>query len=314
MDLCLMIEGQEDVTWPQWLALAQACERHGVPAMFRSDHYLNVNGYSDRGSLDAWGTICALSAVTSSLRLGTMVSPATFRHPSVLAKLVATADQISGGRVELGIGAGWHEREHDAYGFAFPDLRARMQNLEEQLEVITGTWTQMPFSHDGQHYRLQSLQALPGPRQRPHPPIIMGGDAGPKGARLAARYADEYNTPLPTLEQARERRVLIAQACERERRAAIPFSVMAPVVTASSGAALDRRIERIAAKLGEDAAAIRKSPPPGWVLGLLDEVAGQLGELEQVGVSRVMCQQVVQEDLEAVELLGVALPALLAAR
>ena len=123
MQLCLMIEGQEGVTWPQWLALAEACERHAIPALFRSDHYMNLDGqHPERGSLDAWGTICGLAAVTSELQLGTMVSPATFRHPSELARLVVTADQISGGRVALGLGAGWHEREHEAHGFEFPPV------------------------------------------------------------------------------------------------------------------------------------------------------------------------------------------------
>ena len=120
MDLCLMIEGQEGVTWPQWRALAAACEQHGIPALFRSDHYLNLDGqHPERGALDAWGTINALAALTTTLRLGTLVSPASFRHPSVLAKLVVTADHVSQGRIELGIGAGWHEREHEAYGFPF---------------------------------------------------------------------------------------------------------------------------------------------------------------------------------------------------
>jgi alkanesulfonate monooxygenase SsuD/methylene tetrahydromethanopterin reductase-like flavin-dependent oxidoreductase (luciferase family) len=122
MDLCLMIEGQEGVTWPHWLALADACEEHAIPALFRSDHYLNLDGrHPERGALDAWATINALAAVTSTVRLGTLVSPATFRHPSLLAKLVVSADHVSGGRVELGLGAGWHEREHQAYGFVFPE-------------------------------------------------------------------------------------------------------------------------------------------------------------------------------------------------
>ncbi|HET7455306.1 MAG TPA: LLM class flavin-dependent oxidoreductase [Solirubrobacterales bacterium] len=120
MDVCLMIEGQEDVTWEDWLALAAACEQHGVGTMFRSDHYLSVDDRRERGSLDAWGTIAALGAVTKTLRLGTMVSPATFRHPAVLAKAAVTADHISGGRVECGIGAGWWEREHELYGFELP--------------------------------------------------------------------------------------------------------------------------------------------------------------------------------------------------
>ena len=115
-----MIEGQEGVTWPQWVALARACEQHGIPSLFRSDHYMNLDGqHPERGSLDAWGTLCGLAAETSTLRLGTMVSPATFRHPSMLAKVVTTADHISGGRIDLGLGAGWHEREHEAYGFPF---------------------------------------------------------------------------------------------------------------------------------------------------------------------------------------------------
>ena len=126
MDLCLMIEGQEGVTWPQWQALAAACERHGIGTLFRSDHYMNLDGqHPERGSLDAWATVNALAGVTSTLRLGTLVSPASFRHPSVLAKLVVTADHVSGGRINLGLGAGWHEREHEAYGFPFsPDRKS----------------------------------------------------------------------------------------------------------------------------------------------------------------------------------------------
>jgi alkanesulfonate monooxygenase SsuD/methylene tetrahydromethanopterin reductase-like flavin-dependent oxidoreductase (luciferase family) len=132
MELCLMVEGQEGVTWTEWVALARTCEAHGIPKLFRSDHYLNLGGVAERGSLDAWGTLCALAAVTSTLRLGTLVSPAPFRHPSELAKIVTTADRISDGRVELGLGAGWHDREHAAYGFPFADLPTRMDVLEEQ--------------------------------------------------------------------------------------------------------------------------------------------------------------------------------------
>ena len=152
MRVCLMIEGQEDVTWEDWVALAGAAERNGFDALFRSDHYLSVAGELDRGSLDAWGTICGLSAITRTLRLGTMVSPASFRHPSVLAKAVVTADRISGGRVELGIGTGWLEAEHAAYGFPFPPIGARMDRLAEQLEIIRGSWGEGPFSFRGEHY------------------------------------------------------------------------------------------------------------------------------------------------------------------
>jgi alkanesulfonate monooxygenase SsuD/methylene tetrahydromethanopterin reductase-like flavin-dependent oxidoreductase (luciferase family) len=133
-----MIEGQEDVTWEDWGALARACEEHGIEALFRSDHYLSVAGRGERGSLDAWATIAALAALTSRLRLGTLVSPVTFRHPSELAKVVATADHISGGRVELGMGSGWLRAEHEAFGFPFPPVAERMAKLEEQLRVVTG--------------------------------------------------------------------------------------------------------------------------------------------------------------------------------
>jgi alkanesulfonate monooxygenase SsuD/methylene tetrahydromethanopterin reductase-like flavin-dependent oxidoreductase (luciferase family) len=139
MDVCLMVEGQEDVTWGDWLALAAACEKNGVGTMFRSDHYLSVDDRRERGSLDAWGTIAALGAVTEKLRLGTMVSPATFRHPSVLAKLAVTADHVSGGRVEVGIGAGWWEREHELYGFELPEIGPRMERSKSRWRSSVAT-------------------------------------------------------------------------------------------------------------------------------------------------------------------------------
>ena len=192
MDLCLMIEGQEGVTWPQWVALAGACEEHGVPALFRSDHYLELGGeHPERGALDAWTTLAALGALTTRLRLGTLVSPVTFRHPSVLAKAVATADHVSEGRVELGLGAGWHALEHEAYGFAFPPPRERMDILEEQLQVILGSWSDGPFSFDGTHYR----------PARPRRPTQAGAAPAPadhRRRRRRARGAPRSRRAMPT--------------------------------------------------------------------------------------------------------------------
>src|ERR1700755_3001528 len=169
MDLCLMIEGQEGVSWNQWVALARGCEDHGIPTLFRSDHHMNLDGqHPERGSLDAWATLSALAAVTTTVRLGTMVSPATFRHPSELAKVVATADHVSGGRIDLGLGAGWHEREHEAYGLPIMPPRERVDVLEEQLEILMGTWGDEAFSFQGKHYVLSGLEAQPKPVQRPH--------------------------------------------------------------------------------------------------------------------------------------------------
>jgi F420-dependent oxidoreductase-like protein len=303
--LCLMIEGQEGVTWPEWVEIAAACERHSIPTLFRSDHYMNVDGQDPRrGSLDAWGTLCGLAAVTTKLRLGTMVSPATFRHPSELAKLVTTADHISGGRIELGLGAGWHEREHAAYGFPFAATRTRMDVLEEQLQVVLGNWGREPFSHTGQHYRLDDLQAEPKPVQVPHPPLIMGGLAGPRSTALAAAYADEYNTVFATVEEVRERRERVGQACERVGRDPIPFSIMTAVLVGADGAQLRERAQQRAAKMGVDGAALLRDPPSGWIVGTLDQATEQLLALREAGVDRIMCQHLVHEDLEAIGLLG----------
>jgi F420-dependent oxidoreductase-like protein len=305
MDLCLMIEGQEGVSWSQWLAIAEACERHGINSLFRSDHYMNLDGqHPERGSLDAWGTLCGLAAVTTKLRLGTMVSPASFRHPSVLAKLVVTADHISGGRIDLGLGAGWHEREHAAYGFRFAETGTRMDVLEEQLQIVHGAWGEEPFSFSGQHYQLQALEAQPKPVQRPHPPLIMGGSAGPRGARLAARYADEYNTTFPSLDDVRERRARIHEACAAAGRDPIPFSIMTGLVAGRDDGELRERVGRLAEKMGADAASLLDDPPSGWIIGTVDRVLEHLQALSQAGVARVMCQQLVHEDLDAIALLG----------
>jgi F420-dependent oxidoreductase-like protein len=312
MDLCLMIEGQEGVTWPQWVALAQACEEHGVPALFRSDHYLELGGeHPERGSLDAWTTLAALGAVTTTLRLGTMVSPATFRHPSVLAKAVATVDHVSDGRVQLGLGAGWHEVEHAAYGFPFASTRERMDVLEEQLQVVLGAWSEDTFSFEGQHYNLRDLDAQPKPVQRPHPPIIIGGSAGPRSAALAARYADEYNTVFATPDEVRERRAAVERACEREGRESLPFSVMTGVLVGRDGDELRERARRLADVTGGDADSFLAQPPSGWIVGTLEDAAGQLAALGGAGAHRVMCQHLLHDDLDAVALIGRELPTLL---
>jgi F420-dependent oxidoreductase-like protein len=307
MDLCLMIEGQEGVSWDEWVALARGCEEHGIPTLFRSDHYMNLDGrHPERGSLDAWATLTALAAITSTVRLGTMVSPATFRHPSELAKVVVTADHVSGGRIDLGLGAGWHEREHEAYGFPFAGTRTRVDVLEEQLQVVLGTWTQAPFSFTGTHYTLKDLDAQPKPVQSPRPPLIMGGSAGPRSVALAARYADEYNTPFPSVADVRARRQRVVEACSAAGREPIPFSVMTPLITGSDAADLRDRMRRQLAKAGsrQDVEEALSDPPYGWIVGTIDEVVDQLNRLREAGVRRMMCQQLLHDDLDAIALLG----------
>ena len=298
MRVCLMIEGQENVTWDQWRALAEEAERSGFEALFRSDHYLSVLGRHERGSLDAWSTLSALAAVTSRIRLGTMVSPASFRHPSVLAKSVVTADHVSGGRVELGLGAGWLESEHRAYGFPFNGTRTRMDVLEEQLQIVRGHWGDEPFSFDGEHYRVDELDARPKPLQRPGPPIIIGGSGGPRSLRLAARYADEYDTVFPTPEFCRELRGKLDDACEQAGRERLPLSIMTGVLVGADRADYESRVARLEEWNGNAGIA------DAWITGTTDDAAAQLKELEDAGVERVMLQNLLHWDLDHVALIG----------
>jgi F420-dependent oxidoreductase-like protein len=308
MDVCLMVEGQEDVTWEDWLALAAACEEHGVGTMFRSDHYLSVDDRRERGSLDAWGTITALGAVTERLRLGTMVSPATFRHPAVLAKAAVTADHVSGGRVEVGIGAGWWEREHELYGFELPPVGPRMDALEEQLQIISGHWAEGPFSFAGEHYSAHELDARPKPVQQPRPPLILGAKGGPRSLRLGARYADEYNTVMATAQEIADLRRRLDEACEKEGRdpASLPLSMMTGWLVGADRAELVDRAARLAQWKGEggDGEAFISSQRPSTILGTAEEAVEQLRELEAAGLTRIMGQHLLHRDLAAVALMG----------
>jgi F420-dependent oxidoreductase-like protein len=265
MRTCLMIEGQEGVTWQQWVALAETAERVGFQALFRSDHYMSVEGERGRGSLDAWATLNALAAATTKIRLGTLVSPATFRHPSVLAKMVVTADHVSGGRIELGMGAGWLDAEHRAYGFPFESTKTRMDVLAEQLEIVHRSWKPGPFSFHGEHYAIEDLDALPKPIQQPHPPLLIGGSGGPRSLKLAAQFADEYNTPFASPERCRELRARLDDACDAAGRERLPLSVM---------------------------------------IRLEENMAERIREYSEAGVERVMLQHLNHTDLEAVERAG----------
>jgi F420-dependent oxidoreductase-like protein len=282
MRVCLMIEGQEGVTWDQWRALAATAEEAGFEALFRSDHYESLDGTANEGSLDAWATINALAALTTTIRLGTLVSPATFRHPSNLARNVVTADHVSQGRVELGLGAGWHEGEHRSHGFPFDTVKDRFDRLAEQLEIVHRSWGDEPFDFAGRFYRLEQADPQPKPVQRPHPPVIAGGSAKPRGAALAARWADEYNTVYATADECRERRERIAEACAAEGRDPLRFSVMTSFAFDADPA----------------------DHHPAWLVGGSDDIVEQIKALEQAGVERVMLQHLQHHDLEIVERIG----------
>ena len=303
-----MIEGQEDVTWEDWVALAGACEENGVGTMFRSDHYLSVEDRRERGALDAWATIAALGAVTETLRLGTMVSPATFRHPAALAKMVVTADHISGGRVELGLGAGWWDREHEVYGFDLPPIGPRLDALEEQLQVVRGHWGPGPFDFDGEYYSAVDLDAQPKPVQSPHPPLILGGAGGRRSLRLAARYADEYNVVDADAAKVREVRAGLDAACEAEGRdpGSLPLSTMTGWLVGADRDELRQRASRLSEWNGEDGDgdALLAAQPNSTIQGTVEEAVEQLRELGEAGLTRVMCQHLLHRDLDAVALIG----------
>jgi alkanesulfonate monooxygenase SsuD/methylene tetrahydromethanopterin reductase-like flavin-dependent oxidoreductase (luciferase family) len=296
MRVALMIEGQEGVSWEQWVGLAEACEQHGIETLFRSDHYLSQGDGGKRAALDAWTTLAGLAAVTTRLRLGTLVSPVTFRHPAVLAKSAVTVDHISGGRVEVGMGAGWMEPEHRAYGFPFPELPERLQLLAEHLETVRGQWTDGP--------------AQPKPVQKPHPPLIVGGAAGRGTTEPAARFADEYNTLLAGAEECARRRRRLDQACERVGRdpATMRFSLMTGCLVGADETELQARAQRLLERRGEeggDPGALVARYRERGVAGTPDEVVERLQELEQAGrVERVMLQHLQHDDLEMVALIG----------
>ena len=311
-----MIEGQEGVSWQQWCALADACEEHGVETLFRSDHYISQSDESGNVAHDAWTTLAALAARTTTLRFGTLVSPATFRLPGLLANAAATVDHISGGRIELGLGAGWMEREHHAYGFPFPETATRLAMFAEQLEIVYRLWTDERVDFRGTHYTLEAAPAQPKPLQQPHPPLLVGGSGTRGTAEPAARFADEYNTPFQSPEDFAAIRSKVAAACERIGRdpATMRFSTMTGCLIGSTrDEALERARElygRSPRDVGFDdwAAAYAQRA----VIGSVDEVASRLREYEEAGCERVMLQHLLHTDLEPVRLIGRELaPALL---
>jgi alkanesulfonate monooxygenase SsuD/methylene tetrahydromethanopterin reductase-like flavin-dependent oxidoreductase (luciferase family) len=311
MRVALMIEGQEGVTWDDWVALAETCEAHGVEALFRSDHYVSGSDES-RPVLDAWATISALAARTTKLRLGTLVSPATFRHPAVLARMAATADEVSGGRVTLGIGAGWMEREHEAYGFDFATARARVARFGEQLEIVHRLLRDDRVDFEGRFYTLRDAPGL----HRPDLALLAGGSAFSGTTGPAVRFADEYNTFFATTDEVRERKQRLDDACTAAGRdpATLRYSLMAPCVIGTDEAAVRASAQRIGARFGRDGDDVLERYAERGPVGTVERVIERLREIESLGYERVMLQHLVHTDLETVELIGREVAPALASR
>ena len=307
MRVCLMIEGQEGVTWDDWARLAGLAEEHGFEGLFRSDHYTAIIR-PDAAALDAWATLAALASLTERIRLGTLVSPATFRHPSVLARMAVTVDHISGGRVDVGMGSGWYEREHLAHGFPFLDGKQRFALFAEQVEIVVRSWTEERFDHEGAAYTLRGQQALPRPVQKPHPPLVLGGTVKPRFAALAARYATEVNTLGAPNDELRERRAALERACAERGRdpATLGYSVMTACFVGESETDVHDRVARFLAIRGDDAdpAALVAERRDRWLVGTVEEVAERIASLGAIGVTRVFLQHLNHGDDEMVALVG----------
>ncbi|HTU77636.1 MAG TPA: LLM class F420-dependent oxidoreductase [Solirubrobacteraceae bacterium] len=302
MELRVFTEPQEGASFEQQLAVAQCAERLGFGAFFRSDHFVRIRaGDPLPGPTDSWVTLGAIARETRGIRLGTLVTSATFRLPGPLAVAVAQVDAMSGGRVELGLGSGWFEREHDAYGIPFPAIEERFERLEEQFAIITGLWATPPgerYSFEGAHYRLRDCPALPKPARAAGPALIVGGLGARRTPALAARYAAEFNVPFAALERTSAQFERVRSACEQLGRDPdeLVYSHAVTVCCARDERELRRRAERIGVDLGE----LRRS----GAAGTPGEVIERLSVYAQAGSQRAYLQVIDLDDLEQLELIA----------
>ena len=302
MKFRIFTEPQQGADYQTLRDVALATEELGFDAFFRSDHYLKMGGVSGLpGPTDAWTTLAGLAVETSRIRLGTLMTAATFRLPGPLAITVAQVDQMSGGRVELGLGAGWFEAEHAAYGIPFPPLGERFEMLEEQLDIITGLWRTPDgetFSFDGTHYRVSDSPGLPKPAQRPGPPVLLGGAGARRTPRLAARFADEFNVPFHSVADSAAGFARVREACKAVSRdpASLTYSVAQTVCCGKDEAEFRRR-----------AAAIGRAPDEMREHGLggtPGEVAAKIAEYAGIGAERVYLQVLDLGDLDHLALIA----------
>lgn len=306
-----MSEPQQGLGYDEVLALARAAEAAGMEAYFRSDHYASFPGPAGEPTTDAWATLAGLARETTRIRLGALVSPVTFRIPGAFAKLVATVDEMSGGRVEVGIGAGWNKDEHAQLGIPFPELGERYDRLEEAVELVHGLWTRPDgWSSAGRFWQVHEARFVPRPRQgaRAHPPIILGGRGGPRLTRLAARFADELNIVSATPERALDAYARLDAACAEVGRdpAEITHSAMTGVLLAESERDLrdrTRQLLELTTDPGTDAERWLAERRRRWILGTVDEASERVAALARAGVQRIMLQDFLPRDLDMVSLM-----------
>jgi F420-dependent oxidoreductase-like protein len=302
MLLRIFTEPQQGASYDQLLTVARTAEALGFDAYFRSDHYMAMGtNHGLPGPTDAWVTLAAMARETTSIRLGTLVTSATFRLPGPLAISVAEVDDMSGGRVELGLGAGWYEGEHTAYGIPFPPLGERFERLDEQLAIITGLWSTPAgerFSFGGRHYEVRDSPALPKPVQRPGPPVIVGGGGPTRTPRLAARYASEFNLAFRSLADTGDQFERVRAACESAGRD--PSSLVLSAAQTVCCGRDDAEVGRRAAAIGRQVDELRQNA----LCGTPDEVTAKLATFAAAGASRAYLQVLDLDDLDHLTLLG----------
>lgn len=312
MRFALMIEPQQGLSYAEILAVALAAEEAEFEAFFRSDHYSSFPGDSGLPTTDAWATLAGLGRETHTISLGSLVSPVTFRHPGNFAKLATTVDEMSGGRLEVGVGAGWNEPEHRQHGLVFPPVTERFEMLEEELAILHGLWTEPDgWSFRGRHWQVEDARFAPRPVPRTgrrHPNLIVGGEGKPRSVRLAATYADEYNLVSARPETARDVFPKVRAACEEAGRdpQEVVTSAMTGVLVAETEAELQDRVRAQMAMLRgrEDADEWLEQRRTRWIMGTPEQALERVDALRAAGAQRLMLQTFLPRDLEMVRLMG----------
>jgi alkanesulfonate monooxygenase SsuD/methylene tetrahydromethanopterin reductase-like flavin-dependent oxidoreductase (luciferase family) len=320
MRFALMIEAQQGLSYEDQLAIALRAEAAGFEALFRSDHYASFPGDSGQATTDAWAILAGLARETSTIGLGTLVSPVTFRHPGNFVKLVTTVDEMSGGRLEVGVGAGWNEADHIQHGLPFPDIKERADLMEDQLALLHGLWEEPPgWRFDGHRIKVRNGMLIPGPVQREERPIgkngrrrpriLTGSEGSPRAFRIAARYSDEFNLSSSSPDVARKKEAELDAACQAAGRdpKTLTRSTMAGTIIGRDEAEVSQRADALLAAFGQQASSgiewlnARRNR---WLLGTPDQARAMVGRFAEAGIERIMLQDFLPHDLDMIDLMA----------
>ena len=310
MRFALMIEPQQGLSYLEQLEIARLAEGLGFEALFRADHYRSFPGPADKPTTDAWSVLAGIARETKRIRLGTLVSPVTFRHPGSFAKVVATVDEMSGGRVEVGVGAGWNQAELAVLGLPFPEIADRADLMEDELAILHGLWEEPDgWSFQGKQVSIVDASFNPKPVQRPHPPIIVGGEGRPRSLRLAARYADEYNMSVAGPDLCAEKFAQLDDECRKIGRdpATMRKSTMVGFLVGADQAEFERRVRDLLAMIGEegtDASVWLEEHRPRWIVGTPDQARAMAARFAASGADRIMLQTMLPRDHAMIELIA----------